>query len=553
MKASIFDHVKLWVWSAALTAVVVAAGCSDGGSNGNGPTDGVVSISSIIVNPKSAEPEDTISATAVLEGAAMPGDFPSVQWTTTGGSFITDDEMSVRWIAPETPGVYRLTCRATSGETSDEMAVDVFVGESLLSVNRNAGEIQLTSTSGRFYYLHSIPSDEAWDSSRVYIQATGVPEPVIPGVRVGAQFAFSSAMQYAAYVVNDAGGRWGLDPLDVYVIDLNGSSERKITTDRSTSQRRQRFTRPYFSPDENWVTYEGMLPNEQAGNIDTLDVFVYDLVNDEETNVTEGDVVSTQRRNLFPTYATDSKWMVFVSDKWQPNLWDLYGVRLDGTGAIADTDTVRQLTTGGLIGLSSVASLGKPLLAWNPTQPVLGVVGAAGSDGGLHLVTTNDQGATTNDVRDVGDQVQEIAWSGNGQTLAVSSLVESSTGEGVDNVIFTVTPTGVATLRHRARQDDRILDMGWSADGKFLVYRLVRGAESWLKLIDIDGGTSYPVPLAITKAAADGLRGIYAAEMSSAVRYGSGDIIYFIIFDENLTASGTPTIWTLDVSVAVQP
>ena len=184
---------------------------------------------------------------------------------------------------------------------------------------------------------------------------------------------------------------------------------------------------------------------------------------------------------------------------------------------------------------------------------MLGVVGASGSDGGLHLVTMNDQGATVSDVEDVGDQVREIAWSGNGQMLGVSSLVESSTGEGVDNVIFTVTPGGVATLRHRARQEDRIVDMGWSADGKFLVYRLVRGAESWLELTDIDGGTNFPVPLPITKAAADGLRGAYAAEMSNAVRYGTGNIIYFTVFDADLTASGTPTIWTLDVSATVQP
>lgn len=355
MRASIFEHAKLWAWSAALTLMVAAAGCSDDeGSNGNGPIEGVVSISTIIVNPKSAAPEDTIFVTAVLDGAATPGSFPSVQWTSTGGSFITDDEMSVSWIAPDIPGVYRLTCRATSGESSDESAVDVNVGEPLLSVNRNAGEIQLTSSAGQFYYLNTIPRDEDWDSSKVYVQSTGVPEPVIPGVRTGAHFAFSSARKYAAYVVNDAGGQWGLDPLDVYVIDLNARSERRITTDRaaSTSQRRHRFTRPYFSPDENWVTYEGMLPNEQAGNIDTLDVFVYNLVTDEETNVTAGDTVSTQRRNLFPTYATDSKWMVFVSDKGQSNEWDLYGVPLDGTGAIADT--VRQLTINGLIGLSPV-------------------------------------------------------------------------------------------------------------------------------------------------------------------------------------------------------
>jgi len=447
-----------------------------------------------------------------------------------------------------------LTCRATSGQSSDEMSADVYIGQPVLSVNQNAGEIRLSATPGEFYYLNSIPHEEEWDSSRVYIQSTGVPEAVVPGTRVGAQFVFSKTLKYAAYVVNDAGSsRYSLPPLNVYNVDLNARNERRITTDRAaaTSQRRHRFTRPYFSPDENWITYEAMLPAPQAGNIDTLDVFVYNLVTDEETNVTAGDVTSIQRRNLFPTYATDLRWMVFVSDKGQANLWDLFGAPLDGTGAIAGA--VQKLTTGGLIGLSAVGSLGEPLLAWNPTQPVLAVVGAAGSDGGLHLVTTSAQGAVVSDVADVGDAVQGFAWSSSGQLLAVSAMVESQSGEGVENALFTVTPGGVATLRHRAREGDRILDMGWSPDGKFLAYRLIRGAQSWLELADIDGGTSYPAPLPVTKAASDGMRGLYSAEMSNAVRYGSGDVLYFILFDTNSAASGTPTIWTLDVSVAVQP
>jgi Tol biopolymer transport system component len=554
LKTSIFDHAKLWVWSAALTAIVVAAGCSDDeSSNGNGPTDGVVEISTIIISPRSAEPEDTLAATAVLGGSAAPGNYPSVQWSASGGSFVTDNEMSVRWIAPDNPGVFRLTCRATTGESSDEMSVDVFVGTPQLSVNRNAGQIQLAPTAGQFYYLNSVPRDEEWDSSRVYIQATGVPEPVILGSRRGAQFAFSQSVNLAAYVVNDAGDQWDLDPLAVYVVDLNARSERRITTDRAapTNQRRNRYTRPYFSPNERWITYEGQLNNPQAGNIDTLDIFIYDLNTDQETSVTAADVTSVQRRNLFPSYSSDSNWLLFASDKGQQNLWDLFGAPLNGSGALADT--VRQLTTNGLIGLSPVASLGVPQLAWNPAQPLLAVVGAAGSDGGLHLVTMSAQGATTVDVTDVGSQVEEIAWSGNGQTLAVSSLVEASDGEGVENVIYTVTPAGAATLRHRAREDDRLLDMGWSADAKFLVYRLVRGSESWLELLDIDGGIGLSGPLPITKAVSDGMRALYSAEMSNAVRFGTGDTVYYILFDGSLTPSDTPTIWTLDVSSAVQP
>jgi Tol biopolymer transport system component len=556
LKASIFDHKKLRAWLAVL-AVVLVAGCSDDNTNsGNGPeVDGVVSISTIIVNPRMAEPGDTIVVTAALEGVATPGQFATVQWTASGGEFITDKGESVDWIAPkDTSAVFRLSCRATSGQSTDDGFVDVFVGEPKLSVNQNAGEIQLRPAPGEFYYLNSIPFEEEWDSSRVYIQTTGVPEAVVSGVRVGAHFAFSSALSNAAYVANTAGlKQFTTDPLDIFVVDLNGRSERKITSDRAapTSGRRYQFKRPYFSPDENWITYQGFQPSPQSGNIDTTDVFVYNLQTDEETNVTEVDVTSNQRNNLFPSYSTDSKWLVFISDKGQSQHWDFFGNKLGSGGGIADA--TQQLTTDGLVGVTSLSSLGTPKLEWNPVQPLLAVVGGGGSDGGLHLVTMTDNGANASDVADVGFNLVEIAWSGNGQVLAVSSIVDAASGEGVENVIFTVTPGGSVMRRHAASVDDRIVDMGWSADGKFLVYRLVRRGRSWFELIDIDGGTNYAAPLAITKSASDGKRTTYSPEMSVAARYGTGETVYFALFDLGITAQGTPTIWTLDVSAAVQP
>jgi len=540
----------------AVFAVVLVVGCSDDNNdNGNGPEEGVVSISAIIVNPKMAEPGDTIVVTAALEGIAAPGDFATVQWTASGGEFITDNGESVDWIAPkDTSAVFRLACRASSGQSTDDGFIDVFVGESKLSVNQNGGEIQLRPTPGEFYYLNSIPFEEEWDSSRVYIQTTGVPEAVVPGVRVGAQFEFSSALSKAAYVVNSAGaGQFSDDPYDVFVVELNAGTERKITLDVGdpSNVRRYQFTRPYFSPDGNWITYQGWRPNPQEGNIDTLDVFVYNLQTDEATNVTEADTTSSQRWNMLPTYSPDSKWLVFISDKGQRQQWDFFGNKLGSGGGIADT--TQQLTTGGLVGHGSQKSLGMPIQAWNPSQPVLAMVGAGGSDGGLHLVTMTDNGANTSAVTEVGDNIVEIAWSGNGQVLAVSAIVKAASGEGSENVIFAVTPGGSAMLRHTARVDDRIMDMGWSADGKFLVYRLIRRAESWFELIDIDGGTNYAAPLAITKAASDGNRITYTPEMSTAARYGSGDTVYFALFDLGITSQGSPTIWTLDVSAAVQP
>jgi Tol biopolymer transport system component len=505
-----------------------------------------------LLSPRSVQPEDTVIATAVVEGVAPAGDIPSMRWTADGGEFLENDVVSVDWVAPQTTGVFRLKCEATSGESSSEYSINVLVGEPTVSVTANAGEIRLVSPSS-FYYLHSVPEDANWDSSTVYVKGAGDPAPVVTSNRVGAEFAFSSGLQRAAYVVNTTGTQsYTLQPLNIFVAELNAGTHRMITTDRAAGNlRRYQFRYPYFSADENWLTYQGLRPDPLTGGIDTLDVYVYNLLTDEETIVTQTDVGTGNPRNLYPTFSSDFNWVVYVTDRAKRDQWDLYGRRIDA-GDIADTTIT--LTTGGLIGISAISGLGRPLLRWNPTQPVLAVVGGNGSDGALHLVTTNPTGATTVDVRECGEEVKSVAWSNDGQTLAVAAVVPPEQGSGDDtDAIFTVTAAGVATRRHSALVGDAIVDLAWSPDDKFVVYRLIRIVDSWLELMDVDGGTTLTTPVSVTSSCDIGARGSYAAAMSTAPAWGTDNVLKYILFDTSLDPSGTPTIWSLDIANAVQP
>lgn len=557
MKATILNHAKTWAGLLTLTLLAAVAGCSDddNGGGGTGVDESVVSISTIILTPRSTQPEDTLVATVVVEGYAAPGQIPTLQWTAEDGSFVANNQVSVDWVAPQTPGVYRLTCKATGGESSDEHHIDVFVGNPTMSVTDYAGEVKLAA-SPSFYYLHSVPLDEAWDSASVYVKTAGDPAPVVTSQIRGAQFAFSSGASRAAYVVNTTGDlTFTLEPLAIYVAELNAGTHRMITTDRAASNnfRRHQFRYPYFSRDENWVTYQGYKTTSQTGGVDTLDIYIYNLLTDEETVVTESDIVRLGRRNLYPTFSTDLNWVVYVSetDSVQRDLWDLYGRRIQGGNISADRT---RLTTGGLIGLNTMSLLGRPIQQWNPSQPIVAVVGGAGSDGGLHLVTTSGSGATTVDVRECGDGVKEVTWTTDGQALAVAAVVPAD-GGGNDDVdaIFTVTAAGVATRRHSARVGDLIVDLEWSHDGKFVLYRVIRFTESWFELLDIDGGTNFTEPVAISPSLDIGWRGDYASQMSTASAYGPDNVVRNILFDANLSASGTPTIWSLDLTPAVQP
>jgi len=540
----------------AVALLVAVVGCSDDDTDNTEDPIGVVGISMIILNPKSAEPGDTVVATAVLDGYANPGNFPSIVWSADGGTFLTNNQTSVGWVASTTSDVYRLTCKVTGSSNSDQMNTDVFVGTPVLSVAGDAGEIHLMSAPPDYYYLNSVPNEDAWDSSSVYIKGSAAPGPVVATQRVGAEFAFSKALMYSAYVVNDStNSSFTEDALNVYLTNLSSGTQQRVTTDRSFADgtRRHQYRYPYFSPDQDWITYQGFLPHPQSGSVDTLDVFVYDIQTQEETNVTSGDTTSVRRRNSHPTYSTDFAWLVYVSDRTSRDQWDLYGQKI--TGGVVDTDpkNVVRMTTGGLIGLGPGETLGEPDMAWNSSQPVLAVVGAGGSDGGLHLIQTNGSGANTTDVTEVGTSVLEFAWSANGAVLAISSLINSPSAGGTVNAVFTSTPSGVVSKKYEAIMGDRIVDMVWSPDSRFLVYRVVRGGQAWFELLDIDGGTVWTRPVVVTATVGIGIRSTFAAEMSTAARYSAENIVHYIQFDVLLEPDNSPTIWTLDISGAVNP
>jgi Tol biopolymer transport system component len=534
--------------------IFAAAGCSDDETNGTDITEHV-RIASIILNPKSAEPGDTVQATVVVQGQTVPGSFPAVEWSASGGTFLSNGKTSVGWVAPTTSGVYRLTCKVTSSSNSDTHESDVFVGQTTLIVPQDAGEIQLVPSSSDFFYLHNFGEEGAWDSSSVY-EYTGGGAPIGPGSRVGAQFAFSdgASMPWAAFAAIESLQTTNTeDPINVYLVDLGNGIQTAVTTDQSLpgGSRHHQFENPYFSPDNSALTFQGFLPHPQSGSIDTLDVFVYDIALQQTVNVTASDDQSDRRRNMFPMYSTDHAWLVFVADRQFRDDWDLFGAPI--TSGVVDTQlsSVVQLTTGAMIGSGLYNDLGDLILEWNSVQSIIAVVGGRNADGLLHLVQTTGSGATTTDVNDTGNAIIEVSWAPSGQAIGVSSLIQDESGSMV-NALFTVTTGGTATHRHTVIAGDRIVDLGWSPNGQFMVYRVVRATQSWFELIDIDAGTDFLAPVVITPTQTLGNRASYAAEMNTATHVGTSGadtIVYMLLFGDEVT----PAISTLNITGALQP
>jgi Tol biopolymer transport system component len=560
VKAAKFHSKHTLVWLFALALYVVVAGCSDDEGT-NDPVEGPMTISTIILNPKSSEPGDTVKATADIRGNNLPGNFPSVKWTATDGTFLTDNLMSVDWVAPrpsDAAAVARLKCEATNSAGTTQLSADVFVGESNVAVTRDAGEIQLRS-NGDFYFLYSLFNEEGWDSSEVYLYSGGSSSPVVPGNwRRGSEFAFSGSPgrepTHSAYArIDDDVPTNTMNPINVWLIDLNSGSQEPITSDQTDPgvNRHDQFQYPCFSLDGEWVTYQGYQPFHQQGGIDTVHAYVHNVLTRETVNATVGDTLRERRLNYFPTFSSDQRWLVFVSDKDGRDKWELYGQPIDVDGNV-DTrpeSTARLSPPGaeGLIARTSFRTLTRPTLVWNPNpaMPVLAVVGSEGSDKMLHLVTTNQSGATTNDITEVGDAIRDFVWSDNGQLLAVSALTQVA-GGGTANALFTVTAAGDVTVQHTAVAGDQVFDLAWSPNGDYIIFRTVRGTSSWLELFDLGGGTGLLGTVVLTVSMSVGNRSVYEEHMFTNSRYHTNNVIYWLAFD-----GATASIEMLDVTGAV--
>jgi hypothetical protein len=548
LKASNFNYKNSVIWLLIVGLAVFAAACSDDETTNGPDQEENLDVLTIILSPKSAEPGDTVQATAVLAGSAQ--NFPSISWKGTGGTFLETNKTTVGWVAPTTTGVFRLTCTATGASASASDAADVFVGQINRLVNGAGGEINLVPGGDEFYYLQSPLGEAEWDSSDVWVY-TGPLGPAASPARYGTQYVFNNDLTEAAHIsFGESEASNTEDPINVWLIDLAAGTRAPVTADGSLvgGTRHQQYQHPAFSPNGTMLAYQAFQPHPELGEVDTIDVFVRYQQSGSVVNITRADTVSAQRRNLFPTFSSDNNWLVFVSDRNAFNVWEFYGLPV--VGGLVDTtlaSTVQMTDVGGMAGLGLVETVEKPVMAWNPDSaiPILAVVGA---DGLLYYVQTNSTGAVVTPITAFNGTIRGIAWSDDGTRLAVSVMARVETGGPTVNALYSLSTAGTATLLHAALVGDRIYDMVWSADNQFIVYRVTRSGLAWFELLDVGGSTNFLGPVVITPSSSEGSRSAFAAEMDVSARMRADGRLYMLLFDRP-----TPTISVLDLSETMSP
>jgi Tol biopolymer transport system component len=257
------------------------------------------------------------------------------------------------------------------------------------------------------------------------------------------------------------------------------------------------------------------------------------------------DTLSERRRNLYPAVSSDDGWLVFVSDRVERDTWDFYGLPIEGGLVNTALSQVTRLTTAGLVGLGPWTIIDRPLMTWNPSsRPVLAVVG---DDDLLYFVETNSGGANTRPIQGITGDITELDWSADGQTLAVVASRVINEGEPSSSELFTIPIDGSPQLRHVSHAGDQIVDVTWSPDGEFIVYRAIRIDQSWFELIDIDGGTDFLASVVLSGRAPLGNRSSFADQMSTDCAYSPANVVYMLFFD-----GFSPKLSALDISGATQ-
>ena len=531
---------------AALALVVGAAGCNEGGGTTTGPQSHRVQITELIVNPRAPEPGDTVALAAVVVATddagnpvVDPAEFPVVQWSADGGSFLENGRNSVRWVAPGTTDVFLIACDASNSVSSDRADVDVFVTAPNVRASSGGGGITLMPTPGDFLYV--APTAGGWEVRRV---AGGVESDAVPDANAVDGFDLSIApdLAHAAYSkITPVGFQKPTESIDIWLDDLTAGTTQQITFDQQLpgSPRRELYVLPSFSPDGTMLSFTAIRPNVAAGAEDSVDIGIYDVASGVTTYPTEGH--GRNRFNASSSFSPDNAWLVFVSDRAGLSQWELYALPI--VGGVVATDsaaTVRLTNTGGRIasGAFNYPNLfpQMPTLAWNGNAgaPLAAVLTP---DGDLYIVDPAGPTQTLVSGFEAGDRVRQMAWSHDGATLAVSTF----------GALYVVSASGQATRVLSVPTGDAIRDVSWSGDDRWMVYRRTRGSIAWFELFDYTAGLRTR-PFAITSVQAAGKVSSYAAVMDMGAPFDSRNHIYAAEF---VSGQDAPRIIEIDLSGVV--
>lgn len=144
--------------------------------------------------------------------------------------------------------------------------------------------ILYNQTVGGYYNLFTIPAD-----------GSGQPKAIAPASEDCRSITLNKKRTQALYIKGGKG---------LYLLDTKTLQSKLLVTDEFWALR---STNPYFSPNDEWVVYAAFRNFER-------DVFVYNIKNNQSTNLTKTGVTEAD-----PVWSPDGKYIYFAHNKTKPS------------------------------------------------------------------------------------------------------------------------------------------------------------------------------------------------------------------------------------------
>lgn len=513
----------------SLLLTLAAGGCDDNPADEGSLEPTPLAIDELIITPKAPAPGDTVVLSAVVtSNSPNVGDFPTYAWSVEEGSLLDNQKSLVRWIAPGTSKIYRVSVTVSNSVSTKSHSEDVFVTNTTTVVPSFAGELRLIPGLDAFYYLYSQMSaaDQTFPGFTISRWEQGSAQPVtldLPGL----EYVFSPDLDFAAHSYQQTSALFDKNPFNIVIDALPSGLQTVVTRDEAAdiNRRRNQYTSPSISTDGALVAFQvfkaAVLLPEQGG-VDTFNVYVYNK------NTAQTMRIMTASRDFYPSFSNNGQYLTFISNRNATAGWELFAFPVSGgTVDTLSAHVVQLSSTGGLIASGSPPSA--PIRAWNPNSahPFLAIVGA---DKKLRLVGMD---GTYDAVQGISGIVTSMSWSGNGTRLAVST----------GNTIYSVDLNRTAQVVHTSHEGDLIGDLAWIDNDGLILYNIKRLGSTWFELIDVGSSAAITGALKVTpKMPASGIED-YRDVCSLRASWKSNAEIYTPVF-----LTGTPGVIRMNLS-----
>ncbi|MDD4856642.1 MAG: PKD domain-containing protein [Candidatus Krumholzibacteria bacterium] len=453
------------------------AGCSNDepvGPNGEGSA---IDLMAIISNPLAPTPGQTTQLTAQVSGT---GSGASYEWEVEGGTLSSNDDITVMWEAPTTPGIYRVFVRASVGTAVDTMSKYVMVRNVSIIDTGLRYTLYPNVIGSTLYFIGAAlgMSDDNFLGFHAYsINDPSSPIDNISSITVdgGYEFTFYEEALLTSSITLGA-ERYRLQPMNVFVFPLLGGSAKAVSNNEHTGSlstaRMNQNLHPSASSDQSMVVWQHVKAGTARDGTDDLTNIKFRfgttstevLTSSKDSTLYHGIYMYSYYRNIKPMITPDELAIVYFTDS--TGTYEPCVIPLDGSEPVTTMQHAIMVDGNhGIFYYRGVTIGENTVFQWNPTIPTqVGFI-----DNQKNFCLFDYHAETIEIVSNVG-RLDEFVWDETGKMAAVN-----------ESGVIVVTPGGEPdTVFVKERFSDDVIGLNWSpgTDNKRLGFRVVRKGSS---------------------------------------------------------------------------